>query len=154
DRLDVRAPAPGPEPDPKPAIYQRARERWAPPSDGTIRRTDVNRFDTTEVVPATPATAVPAPPGRRVRVYARSAVPFMVETFEDRGGNETVSVISRGVTLIIDGVPNAGQIDISTDRAVIWRGTSTALDTSGQTIDDSNIPLEIYMEGNIDFRQG
>ena len=53
-----------------------------------------------------------------------------------------------------------GSIDISTDRMVIWtinplNNTQEPPDLfSGKSFMDGRIPLEIYMEGNIIFRQG
>jgi hypothetical protein len=45
-----------------------------------------------------------------------------------------------------------GDLDIETDRAVIWGIDQSAL--GGGAAQQSSLPLEIYMEGNIVFRQG
>ena len=46
-----------------------------------------------------------------------------------------------------------GVVDISTDRAVVW---ASNVDPSSDTaaLQTQDAPLEIYMEGNIEFRQG
>ena len=54
--------------------------------------------------------------------------------------------------VIINGLPNTGTLDISADNMVLW--TSGATGMNGETVQDNNVPLEIYMEGNIVFRQG
>ncbi len=75
---------------------------------------------------------------------------------------ENALVISGGVNVVvqglsIEGLPEAfgpmSDIDIETDRAVIW---TAGIDTSNPTdlTQSGDLPLEIYMEGNIVFRQG
>jgi len=46
-----------------------------------------------------------------------------------------------------------GTVDISTDRAVIW-SAGGGLGLGAETVQSQDTPLEIYMEGNIEFRQG
>ena len=74
---------------------------------------------------------------------------------------EKVAVLSGGVNVLVqglsvDGLPAAfgplGDIDIETDRVVVW-GIDTNAGISGAT-QSNDMPLEIYMEGNIVFRQG
>ena len=64
-----------------------------------------------------------------------------------------VIVVIQGLS--VEGLPEAfgplGDVDIETDRVVIWG--LTGLDPTGAT-QQSDLPLEIYMEGNIVFRQG
>ena len=45
-------------------------------------------------------------------------------------------------------------IDLSTDRLVIWTVASQQPDINAPLSQDQNQPLEIYMEGNVVFRQG
>ena len=63
-------------------------------------------------------------------------------------------VIDGGVNMIIDGVGNFGSLDISTDRMVIWTTGGQMPDVAGQRLQNASDPLEIYMEGNVVFRQG
>ena len=42
----------------------------------------------------------------------------------------------------------------ATDRMVIWTKGNAQPDLDGQTLQGNETPLEIYMEGNIVFRQG
>src|SRR5262249_32885461 len=73
-----------------------------------------------------------------------------------------VVVVSGGVNVVIEGLtvqnlPAAfgplGNIDIETDRAVIWTSGVQGGDLS-QVTQPGDRPLQIYMEGNIGFRQG
>jgi hypothetical protein len=116
------------------------------------------------VVPGTiPATnGLPALPAgtRRISAYSRSNVPVQIEWKEiDPANNRYVGVISSGVNVVIDGlvVPGLGQlgkIDIVTDRLVIWTTGPQTPDLTSNTPEDERKPLELYMEGNIVFRQG
>ncbi len=148
DRIDLRVAQQLPDSATRPEIYGRAVAR-RDAGTGVIRRT---QFQPGENLPA----PNPGPPAgtRRLRAFPRSTTLPTIESFQSIGGTEWITVIDRGVTLIIDGVPGLGQVDISTDRMVIWKGGDAQPDLSGQVLDDASAPLEIYMEGNIDFRQG
>jgi hypothetical protein len=152
------------EPAAKPPIYERAMERRTPISSDTVTRSEVRpaQFAT----PAGPSEVIPAPPAqamqqvRRVRVFARSDVPWQVNWFADpRGGNLWVGVVDGGVNMVVDESDPLGSIDVSTDRLVIWTinplsNSQEPPDLSGKSFMDGRVPLEIYMEGNIIFRQG
>ena len=96
---------------------------------------------------------------RRIRVYPRSNVPVQIKWFPDPAGNQWIGVIHSGVNVIVDtvgGVPGFGEvgtIDISTDRLVIWVAGNQMPDLA-EMRQDQRVPLELYMEGNIVFRQG
>jgi len=102
--------------------------------------------------PVAPSVAA-APAGRRLRAFPRSSVPLNVKWYPSPSGTEWIAVITSGVNLVVDGVDPAGPLDISTDRLVIWTKGSAQpdLDGGGQSAD---VPLELYMEGNVVFRQG
>ncbi|MFH1919460.1 MAG: organic solvent tolerance protein OstA [Planctomycetota bacterium] len=125
----------------------------------------------TQLEPPAPA-ANPAPAGtRRIRVYTRSDVPIQFEWRRDPQSNQWIAVIEQGVNLIVEGLQGAESvaagmsqigvdpgefslIDISTDRLVIWASGIEEPDLSGERPLPDNVPLEIYMEGNIVFREG
>ena len=102
-----------------------------------------------------------APPGtRRLSVHQRSSTPVQAEVFPSPDGKERVFVATGGVNIILDGVGvveglgPVGSLDLSADRVVLWTQTGDEPDPLGETIQDRATPLEIYMEGNIVFRQG
>ncbi|MDO4584142.1 MAG: hypothetical protein Q4D62_08575 [Planctomycetia bacterium] len=117
---------------------------------------------------------VPAPGKTRVSVYPRNDVPLQMNAFKDPQSGKTVVIFDSGVTVLIDGAdaylektkpggrelfgkesPAVGTIDIATDRLVVWTtGDFDSLDFDANTFGDGSTPLEIYMEGNIIFRQG
>ena len=118
-------------------------------------------FAPQQTVPV-PVSTVPARSTfRSIKVFPRSeGMGPSAEALTTPAG-EKVAVISGGVNVIVQGLSSEGlpdtfgplgDIDIETDRAVIW-GIDTASGLGGAT-QASDMPLEIYMEGNIVFRQG
>jgi hypothetical protein len=92
--------------------------------------------------------------GRRLRAFSRSSVKVQVKWIPSPGGQEWVGLISPGVNLIIDGLADGTTLDIATDRMVVWTSGVEAPDLSGAQSQGQDRPLEIYMEGNIVFREG
>ncbi|MBN2476084.1 MAG: organic solvent tolerance protein OstA [Pirellulales bacterium] len=138
------------EPDVQPAIYLRGLKRRHPTPAEAIRRTQFTASDAPVVQAGT----------RRIRVFPRSNAPVQVQWFPDPHSDQWVAVIDSGVNMIVDGidtfVEGLGQldsIDVSADRMVIWTRDAQEPDLSGQRLQGQQAPLEIYMEGNIAFRQ-
>ena len=117
---------------------------------------------------AQPGNVVPpsepvAPSLRRFRIVPRSSLPFQVDWRETAAG-ESVAVLSGGINVLIEGVqvpelgtlglsPDVGTIDIMADRAVVWaRGVQAIGESAG--VQTRDMPFEVYLEGNIVFRQG
>lgn len=147
----IRWNVPPPEQRPKvaPAVYERGMARREPYAEPEIQRTQFAPLDGETIPPA-----APAPPVRRLRLFRRSSVPFQAEWLPGADGSVGIAVITGGVNVIIDGVAPEGVIDISTDNAVIWTASSLEAADSGETLQDGKEPLELYLEGNIVFRQG
>jgi len=102
---------------------------------------------------AAPA-AQPVVVGRRLRAFPRSSMPLAVQWFPSPAGGEWIAVITSGINLVIDGVDPAGPLDISADRMVIWTRSEAQPDLGGDAGQSADTPLELYMEGNVVFRQG
>ena len=101
-----------------------------------------------------PQVAVAAT-ARRLRAFPRSSVPLNIRWFPSpSGGDEWIAVITSGVNLVVDGVDPAGPLDISTDRLVIWTRGQAQPNLDGSAAQSADTPLELYMEGNVVFRQG
>lgn len=117
-------------------------------------------FTPPATVPAPQPAAPPPASFRKIQFFPRSeGLGFSYETIAV--ANENVAVISGGVNVVVQGlsvenVPAAlgpiGDIDIEADRVVVW-GLPDGTAPSGAT-QQSNLPLQIYIEGNIVFRQG
>ncbi|MFM9026324.1 MAG: hypothetical protein ACKON7_13475 [Planctomycetaceae bacterium] len=104
--------------------------------------------------PAVPQMAPAAAPARRLRAFPRSSTPLAVRWFPSPSGTEWIAVITSGVNLVVDGVDPAGPLDISADRLVIWTRGQAQPDLGGAAAQAADVPLELYMEGNVVFRQG
>jgi hypothetical protein len=117
--------------------------------DSPIQQAQFSEFGT----PAAPAVAG-GPPVRRLRAFPRSSIPLAVRWFPSPSGGEWIAVVTSGVNLVIDGVDPAGPLDISADRLVIWTRGGGQPDLNGGAAQSADTPLELYMEGNVVFRQG
>ena len=154
--VELHVPLVESEPQSKPAAYHRAIAKRRPPPDSAIRRTQFMA----PVANAPPPQ--PAPVGtRRIRMFRRSNVPVQVRWEPDPHANRAIATVDSGVNLIIDGITgmsagpiDVSSIDVSTDRMVIWTVKIFEPNEDGETLQTDDVPLEIYMEGNIVFRQG
>jgi len=95
----------------------------------------------------------------RIRVYPRTDVPVHVQWKQDPQTGEWVGIVTSGVNVLVEGAASVGTwrpqvIDISTDRMVIWTRGIEQPDLTGTRPVADDIPVEIYMEGNIVFREG
>jgi hypothetical protein len=122
----------------------------AAPAENPIEQAQFSEFGAAP----TPQVAVAAP-ARRMRAFPRSGMPSNIRWFPSpAGGDEWIAVITSGVNLVVDGVDPAGPLDISADRLVIWTRGQAQPDLDGSAAQSADTPLELYMEGNVIFRQG
>lgn len=107
-------------------------------------------------------TAPNASSRRHITISPRSfGVGYNVSSFlsENRTPAEQITIISQGVNIVIEGnqsiqgVP-VGAIDLSADQVVIWTQPNSEGEFKPEMFQDSNAPLQIYLEGNIEIRQG
>ena len=149
------------KPDSKPAIYDRGMTARSPESANAIRRTQYSEYGISPTGPPIATTGGT----RRIQVISRSNVDMNATLVQDPpDSDQWVGQCTGGINLIVEGldeaVPNmpgnmtVGKIDVSADRLVLWTSGLEKPDTNGQTVQSSEMPLEIYLEGNIIFRQG
>src|SRR5690606_19306513 len=139
-----------------PPIYERGLTRFNPERQRQLMLAQYTDF-APPPSPADPNTASM----RRIQFLPRNdTTPDLLSKTLPSG--ERVAIASGGIRLLVDGLPSTsvpsafgaiGTLDISTDRAVVWTA-GDALSGSGQSFQGHDVPLEIYMEGNIEFRQG
>jgi len=135
----------------EPPIFHRGTQhRRPPPPPDAIRRT---QFTEPAEAPAAPQSVLPSGT-RRILVVPRSNVAAQVHWFRDPNSDDWIGLVNSGVNLIVYGVEDVGVIDVVADRLVIWTRGLEEPDLSGERAQSGDIPLEIYMEGNIVFRQG
>ncbi len=98
------------------------------------------------------------PPGggiRRVRVLPRYGVPLNIVTYPPQNTTppEQVWLLTGGINILIDGVEGYGVVDLSADRVVIWTRQNNP-EFQPETVQSSDTPFQVYLEGNIEIRQG
>lgn len=127
---------------------------------GTAREAGGLNFEMLEdVQPGRAAGELPPPPAgggsRRIRALPRSSQPYQLESRPSGRGDEQVTVITQGVNILVDGVELGGQtsaVDLAADRVIIW--SQGGLDLTGGRPSEAGKQVEVYLEGNIVFRQG
>ncbi|MCA9240016.1 MAG: hypothetical protein KDA37_07445 [Planctomycetales bacterium] len=157
--IEWRSPPPTNAEDLKPEIVSRALAKLRG-EQSLVRQAQFQAPVFGPPVATPPGPQVPNSQGfRQIDIFKRSEVGANI-IIEPRPNGETVMVVTEGINIVVSGINVEGlpeflgevdSIDLETDRAVIW----TAGDVSGTSFQQQNeAPLEIYMEGNIVFRQG
>lgn len=164
--IDLRLPTPTENPAEKPAVYDEALARRDPNRPG-LKKTQMRAPPAVSPLPLIgprPSTALPTPPepaavlppggARRIFLSPRSTVLPQVKWFPNQNQTEWIATIDSGVNLVIDGVNSVGPLDISADRAIIWTQAVDQPNLRDGTLQAQDVPLEIYLEGNIVFIEG
>lgn len=101
-------------------------------------------------------------PVRRIRLYARTGQPFSFKTerSETTTPVEQIAIISGGIKLNVDsptqdGSPDPNAMELAADNMVIWTEATdlTDLPSGSEKLQTRDMPLQIYLEGNIVIRQ-
>lgn len=158
-KVEIHTPRPRPEPAVKPAVWANAvaarnpdtggvtHTQFRPSNGGAANGAASNGGAATGAATAAPALRV-----RQLQIFQRGDLPPHVEWKSNQATDEGVAVITGGVQILINGLPKVGQVDIVADKVVLW--TVGRIDAGVQEkFQDEEIPLEVYMEGNVVFRQ-
>ncbi len=138
-------------PEQEPAIYQRALSALSPEQAVVTPP----QFQKT----AGPAPQSAAPRYRRIILSAlRDNEPDIVFDPLSNDPNRGVLVITNGINVVIEDVQDdlllGKTVDISADNAVVWMENPARLSNSREQVEDKNKDFELYLEGNIIFRDG
>ncbi|MEZ6068558.1 MAG: hypothetical protein R3B90_23245 [Planctomycetaceae bacterium] len=167
---------------PDDALYERAIERRRQSPGGSRVPIEQISMQTAQAGPALAVPVTPSPfdlpystdpfasrlasstAPRHVTLYPRVlGQGFSLQTQIDPNSvpAEYVTTITGGVRLVVDEFPMdlGGQmvlttIDLSADRAIIWTDADRIDDLSSGFDLDGQTPFEVYLEGNIEVRQG
>lgn len=95
-------------------------------------------------------------PTRSIRLTSRSTTNYNFDSEEDTKTTppQQIITITDGVRLVVEGVEKFDTLDLMADRVVIW---TRSLDQEGiQAVLEAgtDVPLQVYLEGNIIIRQG
>lgn len=141
------------------AFLVRAEKRRREGPRGQIEPTQYTLDPEAAWIPPGPGTTVQPDGVRRVRFFSRYSTPFNVQS--KRNDNvipaEQVVLITGGINVIADGVTingeDPGTLDLAADRVMIWsQGTMDQFNT--EMIQRRELPLQMYLEGDIVIRQG
>ena len=106
-------------------------------------------------VEAGPNVPAAPPPRRRIVIQSRDGNPWQGDSLPSPDGTEQVTVVTSPVNILIEGLDGLGTVDISTDRLVMWVSRQNGgMDFNGGIQSQADLPLELYLEGNVVFRQG
>ncbi|APW63035.1 hypothetical protein [Paludisphaera borealis] len=115
---------------------------------------------------APPAAAAPAPgfrapitPGtqRITSIWPRSGRPTDAKLLPPTPEGVRTGIYRGGVN-IVSTIPKFGTVDIEAESAVVWRKPDPEkgqprTGPQGELIEDADQPMEVYLEGNVIFRQ-
>ena len=140
------------------AVQRRRMHRPKPTPHSLLQQTQLVVSEENAAGPELRSVQIQQPAGslRRIRIFPRSTVPF--DVFSTKTENTTppeqVWVLTRGVNLLIDGMDEYGTIDMSADRMVIWTRVRENGELETDTVQTRDEPFHVYLEGNIELRQG
>jgi len=138
----------------RPAVYERGRQAWEAATSGV----ELAQF-TAEPL-AQPPLAPMMAATKRIQVGSRSNTLIHIKSFPGTMPNQSVTVFTNGIRAVIEGVEaphfgHLGRIVVETDRLVLWAPNLKTLSASGSEAEGgADVPIEVYMEGHIVFRQG
>lgn len=144
----------------EPAIYQRAKSLLAPSSE--IVQMQYVSQPVSAASGAVPIASAPsAPPRFRQYLLSPRGDNYFDLTSEPYPHNPErgIVVISKGVNLVIEGIADDNRmigdiVDISADHVVIWMANPGKFRGGIKFKEESNQDFEVYLEGNIEFRDG
>jgi hypothetical protein len=92
---------------------------------------------------------------KRIRWFPRTSQPFNVSSSLSADGLYRQWMFTGGINLIVEEVGTGATVDITADRAVLWtRGDLGGDPTGGGLQSDGSQEVEVYLEGNVNIRQG
>jgi len=157
-RIELNAPMAAVEPSSRPPIYRRAvaMRSVEPMHDEQVRPAQFTQLE--EIAPPQPQDPLAglASAGvKRVQIWPRSSVRWQARSeINPNNPSEQITTISSGVQVVVDSDTEFGTVTIETDRAVIWSPPVNLTGVSASNPLQAQGPIELYLEGNIVFRQG
>ncbi len=151
--IELAVPVMGAEPSVKPAIFERGLKARRPVTRVPEPAVRQAQFSREEIAPpiGQPGGQGGVALGSRIRIDGRSGGRWSLSTDRDVERGEQIVFINDPITLFIAGLDELGAVTLETDRAVIW----TPLQMRNiNPADLGDGPWELYLEGNIVFRQG
>jgi lipopolysaccharide export system protein LptA len=151
--------------------FRRAAARRGKMRNAVVRKAQYLPFDSDSDPDAELRSLQLQPPAggiRRLRAFPRNGIEFGIESRRSDATTppEQIIVLTGGINLLIDASEpdvgsaprnapyRVGTIDLSADRVVIWTDATNMENFTGEVTQPQELPLQIYLEGNIVVRQG
>ena len=92
-------------------------------------------------------------PNRRVQIFSRYSTGYQILGQPNQTEQGTILMLDSGVNILIQGMTEVDTVNILADRIVLWSKKDVRNLAQGKQ-QTGTVPVEIYLEGNIVFRQG
>lgn len=95
--------------------------------------------------------------GRKVIISPRSlGVGFNLDSqiTTNTSPPEQVLTITQGVNIVVEGIAGSQVIDLTADNIVLWTVANADGTVALEMLQQPDAPLQLYLEGNIEVRQG
>lgn len=95
-------------------------------------------------------------PRRHIMISPRSSTPYNLSSSLSQNSTpaEQVTIITGGVNFLVEGLEEVGKVDLTADSMVIWTLANQDGKFTSEMFQTADMPLQIYLEGNIEIRQG
>lgn len=154
--IQIAAPLTGQgKPQVAPAIFERGVDARSPSSS----RTEVTPAQFSQPRAAgeeiAPPTAQPIrPASRRVDFFSRGHGRWQSKSSKDPATGEQITQVTGGMQIIVKGIEELGNASLEADNAVVWSPPLNLAGPASANIAPGDPRYEVYLEGNIVFRQG
>ncbi|MEX2176709.1 MAG: organic solvent tolerance protein OstA [Pirellulaceae bacterium] len=139
-----------------PAIFQRGLDARRPAPPGVMPV----QYAREEIAPPTGQPFAPGLPGaspltNRIQIFSRGGGRWDFRTEVDPDRNERIVTFPAPIKMVISGIDEVGTVSLETDRIVAWvPNVEAGGPNPAELLGNGQGPLELYLEGNIVFRQG
>lgn len=160
------------QPEVLPAIYRRGEQAWL--GHGQVAQASASTpIPSTTAAPTSPEarpvqgatyvaeelaapTVQPTPQAvrERIRFFPRNNGRWQTNSFTDPDTGRQITMVTGGVQAVIEGMDQLGSVSLECDNIVAWTPRPEQLQQGGYDVNDAQNPTEVYLEGNIVFRQG
>jgi hypothetical protein len=154
--IQVAAPlSPQGTPQVAPAIFERGVDARSPQSSRSgvaLAQFSQPQAAGEEVAPPTGQPTRPA--GRRVQMFSRGHGRWQAKSFSEPNNPQQVSMFTAGMQILVDGIEQLNNVSLEADNIVLWTPKMDFGTPTSRIIREGEVPYEVYLEGNIVFRQG
>jgi hypothetical protein len=138
------------------AIFERGMDARSPNavSSGVIPAQFAVPRAAGEEIAAPTAQQPIVPATRRVRFFSRGHGRWQFKSFNEPNSPEQILMFTAGMQILVEGVDQLGNVSLEADNIVAWTPKIDPTAPAGRPIQEGEVPYEVYLEGNIVFRQG